>query len=106
MARRFNNDGHGVIPVAILGSGTFDLTQVDASTVALEGLAIGARGKANKLLAHLEDVNGDGLLDLVVQIEDVDGAFTSGDGWATLTGSLLDGTSFQGMDEICIVPNN
>jgi hypothetical protein len=102
----FNNDGHGVIPVAILSSATFDATQIDASTVTLEGLSIGARGRANKLMAHLEDVNGDGLIDLVVQIEDVDGAFTSGNGTATLTGYLFDGSSFQGTDEICVVPNN
>jgi hypothetical protein len=98
----FNNNGHGVIPVAILGSATFDVTQIDASTVSLAGLVIGARGRTNKLLAHIEDVNGDGLDDMVVQIEDVDGTFTAGDGTATLTGNLFDGTAFEGSDEICV----
>jgi hypothetical protein len=100
----FNNNGHGVIPVAILGSAEFDVTQVDAGTVGLEGLEVAARGKAEKLLAHVEDVNGDGFDDLVVQIEDADGTFTTGNGTATLTGTLLDGTPFEGTDDICIVP--
>lgn len=100
----FNNDGHDVIPVAILGSANFDVTDVDAGTVALAGLSVGVKGKSNKLMAHIEDVNGDGFDDLVVQIEDVDGTFTSGSGVATLMGNLFDGTPFQGSDEICVVP--
>ncbi len=102
----FNNDGHGVIPVAILGSADFDVTQVDPESVQLQGLSVAMRGKSNKLLAHIEDVNGDGFDDLVVQIEDVDGIFTSGTGTATLTGTLLPefgGASIQGTDNICIV---
>lgn len=103
----FNNDGHGVIPVAILGSADFDATQVDPGSVRLEGLSVAARGKSNKLLAHIEDVNGDGFDDLVVQIEDVDGSFTSGSGTATLSGNLFPeygGTPIQGSDNICVVP--
>ncbi len=45
----FNNDGHGVIPVAILGSAEFDVTTIDAGSVMLEGLAVKAVGKSNKL---------------------------------------------------------
>jgi len=99
----FNNDGNGVIPVAILGSADFNVTQIDASTVQLEGMAIRAVGKSNKLLAHIEDVNEDGIEDLVVQIEDTDGTFSSGDTIATVTGNLLNGIQFEGSDTICIV---
>jgi hypothetical protein len=100
----FNNDGKGAIPVAILGSASFDVTQIDPSTVSLEGLAVKMVGKANKLLAHLEDVNGDGFDDLVVQIQDQDGAFAPGSSTATVTGNLYDGTPFEGSDSICVVP--
>jgi hypothetical protein len=100
----FNNDGHGVIPVAILGSADFDVTSIDPATVALESLAVRAAGRKGNLQAHIEDVNGDGFADLVVQIEDSDGAFNIGSGTATLTGQLLDGTPFEGTDDICIVP--
>jgi hypothetical protein len=98
----FNNDGNGVIPVAILGSTDFDVALIDAGTVQLEGLAVAARGKANKLLAAYEDVNFDGFDDLVVKIEDIDGTFTQGSGTAILTGSLQDGTPFFGTGDICI----
>jgi hypothetical protein len=100
----FNSDGHGVIPVAILGSTDFDVSQIDPGTVTLEDLAIRAVGKSNKLLAHIEDVNDDGFDDLVVQIEDVDGAFQPGEGSATVTGELFDGTPIEGSDSICIRP--
>ena len=102
----FNNDGHGAIPVAILGSAVLDVTQIDASTVELQGMAIKAVGKSNKLLAHIADVNEDGFNDLVVQIEDSDGVFTPGDTTATVTGNLFDGTPFEGADTICIVDNS
>ena len=100
----FNINDHGVIPVAILGSADFDVNNIDPSTVQLEGLAVKAVGKGNKLLAHIEDVNGDGFDDLVFQIQDQNGAFTSGNGTANVTGTLWDGTPFLGTDSICIVP--
>jgi hypothetical protein len=99
-----NNNGHGVIPVAILGSADFDVTQIDPGTVQLEGLQIKTTGKKNKPLAHIEDVNQDGFRDLVVQIEDREGAFNESSSVARLTGMLLDGKSFEGADEICFVP--
>ncbi len=99
-----NNDGNGVIPVAILGSAEFDVNSIDPATVMLEGLAVRVAGKSNKLLAHIEDVNSDGFDDLVCQVEDFDGVFELGDESATLTGELYDGTPITGTDSICIVP--
>ena len=94
------NNGHGVIPVAILGSAGFDVQEVDPATVMLEGLSI--RFKPNgKPQVSYEDVNFDGFEDLVVKFEDVVGAFpnpTTG----TVTGELTDGTAFEGSDSICI----
>ena len=103
----FNNDGNGVIPVAILGSASFDVTQVDAATVELERMPVKAVGKSNKLLASIENVDGDVFNDLVVKIEDIDGTFQVGETTATLTGNLLPAfgsTPIQGTDTICIVP--
>ena len=108
----FNNDGHGVIPVAILSDcvdgcvpgGGFDATQVDPATVKMESLAVRVVGKSDKLQAHIEDVNNDGCDDLVVQIEDQDGVFENGETEATITGNLYDGTAIEGTDTICIVP--
>ena len=61
-------------------------------------------GKSNKLLASIEDVNGDGFDDLVVKIEDGDNTITPGSTMATITGTLYDGTPIVGCDEINIVP--
>lgn len=100
----FNNDGHGVIPVAILDDAEYDVYEIDPATVELEGLSIKAAGKSNKLMAHYEYVDDDDFIDLIVQIEDFDGVFSEGDTIATITGNLFDGTPIQGTDSICIVP--
>ncbi len=99
----FNIDGRGVIPVAILGSADLDVNTINIDSLVLEGLDVAVRGK-DKPLAHLEDVNGDGFDDLVVQFEDDPTNWTGGGATATLTGALLDGTSITGTDSICIVP--
>lgn len=106
----FNNDGHGVIPVAILGTETFDVYDIDPISVELEGLGVRVVGKkSEKYMAHYEDVSGpegypDGYVDLVVQIEDGDGVWGSGTSLATLTGEMKDGTPIAGQDYVCIVP--
>ncbi len=94
-----------MIPVAILSSGDFDATTVDPDTVELGGSGVAFRGKSNKYMAHEEDVNGDGLIDLVVQVavENLD-PDTFQDGYTVLTGSTYDGQSIEGSDEIRIVP--
>lgn len=98
-----NLGSHGVIPVAILSSATFDALTVNADTVSLGGSGVAVRGKGSKLMAHTKDVNGDGRLDLVIQVEtenlDPD---TFQDGYIILTG-FADGREFQGFDTIVIV---
>jgi Tol biopolymer transport system component len=100
-----NLGSEGVVPVAILSSETFDATQVDADTVTLAGAGVAVRGKGNKLMAHQEDVNSDGLTDLVLQVEtqNLDPNQLQ-DGRANLSGSTLQGAKFAGSDEIVIVP--
>lgn len=98
-----NLNDAGVIPVAILGTPEFDVHAINPDTVMLEGLVVKAVGKTNKLLAHYEDVDADGDIDLVVQIQDQDNVFAPGATTATLTGNLLDGTPILGQDEISLV---
>ncbi len=103
----FNNDGTGVIPVAIFGSESFDVAQIDVATVNLASMHVKAVGKSDKLLASVEDSNSDGFMDLIVKIRDEDGVFDFGEVEAELTGNLLqdfDSTPIKGVDSICIVP--
>lgn len=100
-----NLGSSGLVPVAILSTEDFDATTVDPDTVELSGAGVEVRGKATKTMAHEEDVNEDGLVDLVVQVatENLDpGSFQ--DGYAILSAETFDGQLIEGMDEITIVP--
>jgi YVTN family beta-propeller protein len=108
----FNIDGNGVIPVAVLGSSSFNVNNVDINTLSFAGLDVRVRGN-NTRQCSVEDVSGnftspegapDGYPDLVCQFVDDPTRWTPDDGTATLTGKLLNGTSFKGIDSICLVP--
>ncbi len=99
----FNVNGNGVIPVAILGSDTFDVSMVDQSTLSFGGLAVHVRGNKGPFCGS-EDTNGDGFDDLVCQFLDDPINWTPGDGSATLTGATLEGIPIEGTDSICVVP--
>ena len=102
-----NLSSAGVIPVAILSSATFDATTVDPATVSLAGAEIKVAGKSGKYLSHEEDVNDDGLLDLVCQVLITeDWAIEPGETIAELIAETYDGQSIRGEDAISIVPDN
>lgn len=101
-----NLGSEGVVPVAILSSPSFNAATVDPDTITLGGASVAVRGKTNKSMAHQEDVNGDGLPDLVCQVEteNLDPGYLQ-TGEAILTGRTYDGHPVQGKDDIVIVPN-
>ena len=87
----FNINGHGVIPVAILGSADFDVTNIDTSTFSFAGLSVRVRGNKGPKW-HFDEVNGDLYTDLVCQFEDDPSNWNAGNDTADLTGNLFDGT--------------
>jgi len=99
----FNINGHGVVPVAILGSEVFDVAQVDIGSLYFGGLGVRVRGSKGPT-CHIEDTNADGFLDLVCQFEDDAENWSAGGATADLEGTTLDGRQFEASDSICIVP--
>jgi hypothetical protein len=99
----FNLNGKGVIPVAILGSPTFDVDQIDVSSLKFNGLDVQVKGNET-LQCAVESVNGDEYWDLVCQFVDDPSLWVEGDSEAELSGRLFTGAFFTGKDAICIVP--
>ena len=93
----------GVIPVAILSSATFDALSIDSTS-----LAFGPGGApiAHRQGPHWEDVNGDGLTDLVMHFRTQETGIPAGATEACVTGLLLDGTPFEGCDAIRTLPRS
>ncbi len=105
-----NLKSEGLLPVAILGTGEFDVNDVDIDSLLFgDPLLIDNGGTAlSPLNSSLEDVSGDGLLDLSLKfsVDDLvgNGALGPDTIEGVLTGKLLDGTPFESLDSIRIVP--
>ena len=93
----------GRIPVAILSSLDFDAPSV----VDQHSLTFGRLGDEASLAfcSGADDVNGDGLLDLVCHFETRLTGFQPGDTAGILKGLTLTGVPFTGSDSIRVVPS-
>ncbi len=98
-----NLGSNGVIPVAIFGSATFAVVQIDPSTIKLANAGIKLKGNG-QLVANYEDVNGDGFADIIIHIITEALELTEIDEKAELNGFLLDGRNIKGSDSIRVVP--
>jgi len=115
-----NVKAKGVLPVAILGTSSFDVTQVDVTTVQLEGVRllrssladvatpfVPFTGKADAFDCTAE--GPDGVLDLTLKFDSQAvvaalGPVTDGEVRVLqLTGNLLDGTAIVGEDVVVIL---
>jgi len=94
-----NPNSKGVIPVAILGSSSFDVTTVDVTTLAFgpDG-ATPAHDLTDPVVYadHLQDVNNDGFMDLVSHYRTQDTGIAKGDIEACLTGEPTGGGAIWG----------
>lgn len=85
-----------VVPVAILTTPQFDATSVDPLSVAF------GPGGATEIhrRGHLEDVDGDGDVDLVLHFDIRDSGIRCGDTEVSLTGQTFGGVPILGSDSI------
>lgn len=95
----------GVVPVAILSSAGFDAAQqVNPDTVSLAGAKVKVIGKADTASCSAEDVNRDGLDDLVCHVLTAQFMIEPGSTVAVLEAETWDGRRLMGQDSIQIVP--
>jgi hypothetical protein len=106
-----NMGSQGVIPVAFLTDSGFDASIIDPATVTLRGEdfadgMVKLRGKkdAPVPMSSLEDVDGDGDLDLVVHLETEKLAEHELDAVCEIGALTYDGYVVSGSDMIQIVP--
>ena len=98
-----NLGSKGVVPVAILSTATFDATTIDPTSVQLAGAKVKLRGKGTPM-ASLQDVDGDGLIDLVVHVSTEAFELTGSDVQAFLEGRTFHGVPIVGVDSLRVVP--
>jgi len=98
-----NPASNGTIPVAILSTDTFNApAQVDTTS-----LKFGRTGNESSLAfcSSPQDVNGDGLADLVCHFMAQETGFQKGDTQGALTGKTVRGIGIRGTDSAVIVPS-
>ena len=104
-----NSKGKGKITVAILSTTTFAApNEVDESSLTFgrtgDEDSLHRRGKKANPNCSAEDVNSDGLADLVCRFNSQDTGFVDGDTEGILKGLLAIGTPIEGRDAVVIVP--
>jgi hypothetical protein len=97
-----NPSGQGNLPVAILGSESLDVAEIDAATLTFGPARASYVHRGGP---HFEDVNGDGFADLMAHYRIKETGIAFGDIQACVSGETLDGTPFEACDSIRTVPD-
>ncbi|WP_146659392.1 hypothetical protein [Anaerohalosphaera lusitana] len=95
----------GVVPVAFVSNETFDATRIDFETVTVNGNVglIKCRGKKQRPMVSETDVNGDGLVDLLVKLDTQMLADAGVESVCEFTATTYDGMAVRGSDSITVV---
>jgi hypothetical protein len=95
-----NPNSNGTTPVAILSSATFNaVTDVDR-----ESVTFGKTGSENSVVSwRVDDVNRDGLPDLIFDAATANTGFIGGETTAYVRGQTVTGASMEGSDQIAVL---
>jgi hypothetical protein len=117
----YNPKNKGLTPAAILGTDSFDVTEIDVSTILLEGAIAPVKSALEDVTTPVMDwepcdctsMGPDTHLDLTLKFSSQEIAAYLGSGVAhgdpivmTVSGTLNDGTPFEGMDCLIIKGKN
>lgn len=97
-----NLTSKGNTPVAIFGEQNFDATTIDPIAVSLAEAPVKIK-KNGRPMASIEDVNGDGILDMVVHITTSGLRLEDDATEATLEGKTTEGIYIKGIDSVRII---
>jgi hypothetical protein len=96
----------GVIPIAILSSKNFDSRKIDPATLLIAAPALNLFGTSNDATGCEEqDIDGDGLVDLVCQFQVSRINVKAGASLAELQGQTVDGTGVRAEIPLNIAAN-
>ena len=98
-----NPGNRGVIPVAILSTPEFDAPG-EVDTASLTFGRAGDEDSLRRCVRGSEDVNEDGLLDLICHFNTQETGLSVDDIEAILRGQTLDGVAIEGSDTVRVVP--
>ena len=93
----------GTVPVAIFSTTTFDARTVEPASVTLASAPVALKGKGTYMYSF-QDVNKDGLLDLVVHVTTSALQLSESDREAIIEGKTFGGTVIKGKDSVRVVP--
>ncbi len=97
-----NLGSNGVVPVVIFSTSTFDARTIDPTTVILAGAPVKLKGNGTTM-SSFQDVNNDGLPDLVAQVSTEALQLSSTDQTADLVGYTFDNTLVTGSDRVRVI---
>jgi hypothetical protein len=112
-----NPKSKGVLPMALLGSSGFELSDIDVSSIEINGVSplrynyedVGGPGTGTSEDCECDEGDEDGTVDLTLKFSTPDivatlGSLASGDQvTVTLTGVMTDGMAFEASECVVIV---
>lgn len=102
-AEPINALSHGTLPIAILSDAEFDAGQINPGTILANGAPVRSRMNGTPMTA-LEDVDGDGFVDLVLHFDTAALELVGEEADIVLTGMTWSGFAVRGTASVLMVP--